>query len=397
MTTNPSAPEFLRELQQWLDENSPPADTFPESRTREYVTFSQQFLGQLHAAGFSGINWPAAYGGRGLSATHEKLFWGEVACRALPLGLFGIGLGMCGPTILQLGTEEQKQRYVQPMLEGREIWCQMFSEPAAGSDVASLRMKAVAEGDDFVLTGQKVWTTGAHYCDFGILLARTNPELPKHRGLTMFIIDMAAEGIDIRPLRDMTGAAHFNEVFFDSVRVPASAVVGDVDGGWTAARALLVHERLAVSAGLGTEGESEGPLSFAGVAARVARAGLHDDPLAVDALVDLYITSQAARMVDAKLAQEIDRGTEPGSRGSIGKLLKARMQSASADVATRLLGPRGLVDELESAVLGSRSLSIGGGTNEIQLSIIGDRVLGLPREPLADHDTPFHDLIGSKG
>lgn len=384
--------EFREGLRSWLADNAPPAGDFPEPRTQEYVAFSQEFLGKLSAAGYTGISWPAEYGGQGLSSSKEKAYWGEIALHALPLGIFGIGMGMCGPTILQLGTKEQKHRYLRPMLSGRETWCQMFSEPGAGSDVASLRMRAVRDGRDFVVTGQKVWTTGAHYCDFGILLVRTDPDLPKHRGLTMLIADMSAPGIEVRPLRDMTGAAHFNEVYFDEVRIPDSSVVGEVNGGWAAARALLIHERLAVSAGLGTEGESEGPLSYSGLAGRAAAESILGDAMAVDILVDLYLSSRAVTLVDAKLSQEMELGVDPGSRGSIGKLLKARLQSVAADVAVRLLGPFGLDGELEQAMLGSRSLAIGGGTNEIQLSIIGERVLGLPREPQAGLDMSFRDL-----
>ncbi|MEU1953450.1 acyl-CoA dehydrogenase family protein [Nocardia rhamnosiphila] len=386
------AEEFRASVRAWLEANAPAPDEFPEPRTAEYVRFSQEFLGRVHRAGYSGISWPIAYGGRGLGLPEEKAFWAEAAKFTLPLGLFGIGLGMCGPTILQLGTQQQRERYIAPMLRGEEIWCQMFSEPAAGSDVASLRMRAERDGDHFVLTGQKVWTTGAHYCDFGILLARTDRDVAKHRGLTMFIADMSAPGVVVRPLRDMTGAEHFNEVFFDEVRIPVEAVVGEIDGGWAAAHALLVHERLAVSAGLGMEGESQGPLSYAGIVSRAREAGLLDDPLVVDELVNLHLRSRAAEVVDAKLAQEMDCGIDPGSRGSIGKLLKARLQSDAADLVVRLFGAAGLDVEVERAVLGSRQLSIGGGTNEIQLSIIGERVLGLPREPRIDLNTPFHEL-----
>ena len=191
----------------------------------------------------------------------------------------------------------------------------------------------------------------------------------------------------------MTGDAHFNEVFLDGVRIPASSVVGSVDAGWSAARTLLVHERLAVSAGLGVENESDGPLSYNGIVGRVAAAGVLDDPLVADMLVDLYLASQGAQLVDARLAQEIDRGGDPGSRGSVGKLLKARFNCLSADLAGSLLGVQGLDADMRDAVLGSRSLAIGGGTNEIQLSIIGERVLGLPREPVEGLDVPFRELM----
>lgn len=370
------------EIRVWLRANAPARDEIPAPGTPAYVAFAREFLGRVYDAGFSGLSWPVEYGGRGLGQPQEKAFWTQAAAYDLPLGaVFGIGLGMCGPIIRELGTEEQKQRYLRPLLQGREVWCQLFSEPAAGSDLAALRTRAVLDGDHYVITGQKVWTTGAHYCDFGILLARTDPDVAKHRGLTMFIVPMRDPGVTVRPLRDMTGAADFNEVFFDGLRVPASAVVGVVGGGWDAARTLLVLERLAVSAGLGVDGAAEGPLSYAGIVRRVRTRGLLASPLVADQLVDLYLASRAAELTDEKLAQEIDAGEDPGSRGSIGKLLRARLDCVAADLAVRLLGDSDLDAELCHDILQSRKLAIGGGTDEIQLSIIGERVLGLPREP----------------
>ncbi|MFC8386351.1 acyl-CoA dehydrogenase family protein [Nocardia sp. NPDC057272] len=381
------------EIRAWLAANAPGRDEVPAPGTPEFVAFAQAFLGRVYDAGFSGISWPVEYGGRGLGQPEEKAFWSEAAAYDLPLGaVFGIGLGMCGPIVRELGTEEQRQRYLRPLLQGREVWCQLFSEPAAGSDLAALRTRAVSDGDDFVITGQKVWTTGAHYCDFGILLARTDPDVPKHRGLTMFIVPMREQGVTVRPLRDMTGASDFNEVFFDGLRVPASAVVGGVGGGWKAARTLLVLERLAVSAGLGVDNAAEGPLSFGGLAGRVRARGLLDSPLVADQLVDLYLAARAADLTDEKLAQEIDAGIDPGSRGSIGKLLKARLNCVAADLAVDLLGDADLDEDLRHDILQSRKLAIGGGTDEIQLTIIGERVLGLPREPQADLAVPFRDL-----
>lgn len=377
----------------WLAANAPHRDEIPAPGTPEHVAYAKAFLGRVHDAGFSGISWPVEYGGRGLGQPEEKVFWSQAAAYDLPLGaVFGIGLGMCGPIIRELGTEEQKQRYLRPLLQGREVWCQLFSEPAAGSDLAALRTRAVLDGDAYVVSGQKVWTTGAHYCDFGILLARTDPDVPKHRGLTMFIVPMRDPAVTVRPLRDMTGAEDFNEVFFDELRVPLSAVVGDVGGGWNAARTLLVLERLAVSAGLGADGAGEGPLSYAGIVGRLRGRGLLDGPLVADQLVDLYLASRAAELTDEKLAQEIDAGQDPGSRGSIGKLLRARLDCAAADLAVRLLGDDALDGELRHDILRSRKLAIGGGTDEIQLTIIGERVLGLPREPRPDLNVPFRDL-----
>lgn len=377
--------EYRSRAGDWLAEHT--ADLPPEPGLAE----SRAFMAGLYDAGYAGITWPAEYGGRGLSAAEERAFQQAAAGFPLPVGVFGIGLGMCGPTLLSLGTEEQKRRYVRPLLRGEEIWCQMFSEPGAGSDVASLQTRAVRDGDHWVVDGQKVWTSVARQADFGLLIARTDPDVPKHQGITMFVVDMHDPGVDVRPLRDMTGESHFNEIFFTGVRVPAENVVGEVNGGWSAAVTTLLHER--VSIGMGAT-RTERPASFAALRTAAREHGLLDEPGVRDLLLDLYQRERAFDLLNARMSQEVKAGIQPGARGSVSKLLLADLTLASADLASGILGPECLVDDgpIARALAWAPGMALGGGTNEIMRNIIGDRVLGLPREPQVDRNIPFKAL-----
>ncbi|HEY3981633.1 MAG TPA: acyl-CoA dehydrogenase family protein, partial [Streptosporangiaceae bacterium] len=257
-----SAEDFRGRARDWLEANAPrrgPDGMEEDARGQATIADQQAFQAKLYEAGFAGITWPVEYGGQGLTNAEQIAFSSEARNYSLPTGAFVIGLGMPGPTILELGTEAQKQRYLPPMLRGEEIWCQLFSEPGAGSDVASLQTRAVRDGDGWVLDGQKVWTTLAHLSDFGAVLARTNPDVPKHQGLTMFVVDMHAPGVEVRPLRDMTGRAPFNEVFFEGVRLDGDSVIGQVDAGWRAAVTMLGHERVSIGT---TVARRSDPLAF---------------------------------------------------------------------------------------------------------------------------------------
>ncbi|MGI5163938.1 acyl-CoA dehydrogenase family protein [Spirillospora sp. CA-253888] len=378
---------YRRRARSWLEERAaglPPEPGLDEARA---------FMADLYDAGYSGITWPAEYGGQGLSAAEERAFQQAARDVALPVGVFGIGLGMCGPTLLSIGTEGQKRRYVPPLLRGEEIWCQMFSEPGAGSDVASLQTRATLDGDTWVINGQKVWTSVARQADFGLLIARTDPEAPKHQGITMFVVDMHDPGVTVRPLRDMTGESHFNEIFFDDVRVAPDQVVGEVNGGWSAAVTTLLHER--VSIGMGAA-RTERPASFAALKAAAAGRGLLADPAVRDRLVDLYLQERAFDLLNARMSQEVKAGIMPGARGSVVKLLLADLTLDSADVASEILGPDTVAHDDEGRIARALSwgpgMALGGGTNEIMKNIIGDRVLGLPREPQVDRTVPFKDL-----
>ncbi len=256
--------DFRSRARTWLAANAPRrgADEETEAQTRgQAAVLAEQkaFQAKLFDAGFAGITWPKEYGGQGLSSAEQIAWSQESRDYDLPNGAFFIGISMPGNTLIELGTPEQNKRYLPKMLRGEEIWCQLFSEPGAGSDVASLQTSAVRDGDEWVLNGQKVWTSGAQYSDFGAILARTDPAQPKHNGISMFIVDMHAPGVTVRPLKVATGHSPFNEVFFDNVRIPADALIGEVNKGWDAAVVMLRHERIAI----GTMGGSRSnPLAF---------------------------------------------------------------------------------------------------------------------------------------
>ncbi|MBO3748043.1 acyl-CoA dehydrogenase family protein [Streptosporangiaceae bacterium NEAU-GS5] len=373
--------EYGRRARAWLDAHPPTGDD---------VAAARSYMADLYDAGYSGITWPAEWGGQGLTQAEERAFAAVARDYTLPIYVFSIGLGMCGPTLVDLGTPEQKTRHIRRLLRGEDIWCQLFSEPGAGSDVAALQTRAAEDNGEWVVNGQKVWTSVAQHADYGLLLTRTDPSVPKHRGLTMLIVDMHAPGVTVRPLKDMTGRAHFNEIFFDDVRVPADCVVGQVGEGWNAAVTTLLHERLSISSGVGMSGEKDNPTSFAALS-KVADTS---DPVVRDQLVELYIRSRALALFNQRLAQETKAGIFPGARGSAAKLLLAELTTFSADLAVDLVGPEALVEghPLANALALSPALALGGGTNEIMRNIVGDRVLNLPPEPRVDKNVPFNEL-----
>jgi len=314
---------------------------------------------------------------------------------ALPVGAFVIGLGMPGPTILELGTEEQKQRYLPRLLRGEEIWCQLFSEPSSGSDVAALITTAVRDGDKWVLNGQKVWTSGAQYSDYGAVIARTDPTVPKHNGITMFIVDMHAPGVTVRPLKVATGAAPFNEVFFDQVRLPADAVIGEVNDGWRAAVIMLRNERVAIGT---MAAPRTSPLSYHSLRGLAARLGTGADAGLSRKLAELYARERSVQLFGQLLREEAMAGRDPGPRGSVAKLAGAELGIFASQVAAEVLGPAAAASDSEdvravlNGMISAPGGSIAGGTNEIQRNIIGERVLGLPKDPGVDRGTPFNQL-----
>ncbi|HEY1968026.1 MAG TPA: acyl-CoA dehydrogenase family protein [Pseudonocardia sp.] len=363
----------------------------------QHLARSREFQAALFEAGYAGITWPTECGGQGLGPAEQQIFSDEAAEFELPVHPFIIGMGMCGPTLVDLGTDEQKQRYLRTLLNGEEIWCQLFSEPGAGSDVASLQTKAVPADDGWVLSGQKVWTTNAQYADFGAVLARTDPDRPKHAGLTMFIVDMHAPGVTVRPLKDMTGRAPFNEVYLDEVRLPADSVIGQLNGGWHAAVVMLGHERVSISGG---RKPKSNPLEF-GSLVELARANqVLDDPARRDRLVELYVHERALELFNARLRQDAAAGNPPGARGSVGKLAGALLLRRAIETAGELGGAEVIgwepgdarAAELAVSINAAPAMSIAGGTNEVQRNIIGERILGLPKEPQVDRDVPFREL-----
>ncbi|MEV0583598.1 acyl-CoA dehydrogenase family protein [Nonomuraea sp. NPDC050310] len=369
--------EYRRAAREWLDANVAIEDP-------------HEFMAKLYDAGYSGITWPAAWGGQGLTQAEEAAFAEVARDYTLPLQRFSIGLGMCGPTVVDRGDDEQRRRWIRPLLRGEEIWCQLFSEPGAGSDVASLQTRAVRDGEGWVVNGQKVWTTNAQYADWGLLLARTNVDAPKHKGLTMFAVNMRHPGVTVRPLRDMTGRAHFNEIFFDDVPIPDTDRIGAVDDGWSVAVTTLLHERLSISAGVGMGGSKGNPTTVEALRERLDTT----DPYVRDRLVELHLRTQALHLFNQRLAQETKAGIFPGARGSAAKLLLAELTMFQADLATSLVGPEAALGDTPLAFTFSwaPAMALGGGTNEIMRGIVGDRVLGLPPEPRVDKTVPFKEL-----
>ena len=363
---------------------------------REHVRQAKAWQRTLYEHGWAGITWPKEYGGRGGTAMQQIIFSQEQARFDVPGSIFAQGIGMAGPTLMGHGTDEQKERFLQPMLRGDEVWCQLFSEPGAGSDLAALATRAVRDGDEYVVNGQKVWTSSAHYSDWGILLARTDPDVPKHRGITYFLVDMTTPGIDVRPLRQATGAAHFNEVFLTDVHIPADNVVGPVNGGWGVAMTTLMNERTLIGTGSGTGDQFGELLRLARQHGRTADATVRQD------LARAYIRLQLLKYLGWRAQTSISQKRPPGPESSVLKLLLSQHQGLTGDLIMSVLGPAGtLLDYHDPAegrwqqqFLGQWGSRIGGGTEQVQRNIVGERVLGMPGEPRVDKDLPFRDLAG---
>src|SRR6201994_839609 len=334
-----SVTDFRNRAQAWLKEHAPQRDGGDDELSEPGGTdipSQKKFQASLYDAGFAGITWPTQYGGQGLTNAAQIAFSTEARAYALPPGASLIGLGMPGPTILELGTEEQKKRYLPPMLRGEEIWCQLFSEPSGGSDVAALITTAVRDGDEWVLNGQKVWTSGAQHSDYGAVIARTDPTVPKHNGITMFIVDMHAPGVTVLPLKVATGATPFNEVFFDQVRLPADAGIGEVDDGWRGGGGLLRHQRVMI----GTNAAPRtSPLSYDSLSGLAAKLGTSADPGLARRLAELYVRERSVQLFGQQLREEAMGGRDPGPRGSVAKLAGAELGTFASLVAADVLGP----------------------------------------------------------
>ena len=390
---------FRIRLRAWLEEN---ASRFPAGTSAFDPGASRAFRSALWDAGFLGLTLDPAYGGQGLTADHQKALDEEVGRFSLPATGESVTTGICGPTLLDMGSEEQKRRHLAPMIRGEEVWTQLLSEPGAGSDLAGLQTRAVRDGDQYILNGQKVWTSGAATADYALCVARTNPDLPKHAGLSMFIVDLRAPGVTVRPLRQMTGDAHFNEVFLDDVRVGAEDLVGPENDGWRALTTMLTHERLALGAGTGAGGSGQGwsrPAS-ARFIELARRNGSHVDPVVRQGLVQLYIAERVLSLMGQKMRDEIAAGIPVGAKGSVAKLASALLARQSAALGMRLVGPGaqawdgddGRGEEFARALCFSPMTAIAGGTSEIQRNTIGERVLGLPKEPQVDRNIPFRQI-----
>ncbi|MCX5401831.1 acyl-CoA dehydrogenase family protein [Streptomyces sp. NBC_00102] len=394
MTATPEAPELLRRTRELLAAH-PPATT---GRT--------EFLGARFDAGLAWVHYPVGLGGLGAPRSLQPVVDAELAAAGAPDNdprRIGIGLGMAAPTILGFGTDEQKRRFLRPLWIGEEVWCQLFSEPGAGSDLAALATRAVRDGDTWTVDGQKVWTSSAHLARWAILIARTDPDLPKHRGISYFICDMTDPGVDVRPLRQITGEAEFNEVFLTGVRIPDSRRLGPVGEGWKVAQTTLMNERVSIGGmRIPREGGMIGPVSRTWRERPELRTpDLHQQ------LLTLWVEAEVARLTGERLRQQLVAG-QPGPEGSGMKLAFARLNQEISGLEVELLADEGLLygdwtmrrPELVDFTgrdagyryLRSKGNSIEGGTSEVLLNIVAERVLGLPSEPRTDKDVAWKDL-----
>jgi alkylation response protein AidB-like acyl-CoA dehydrogenase len=382
----PADAAFRAECRAWLEAHAEPAtpgaadvlgllgrDIDSDAALAE----ARRWQAKAAADGWAGIGWPREYGGRGATLMEQIIFTQESARFVVPDHIFRVGIGMGGPTVIGHGTEEQKRRFLPPLLSGEEIWCQLFSEPGAGSDLAGLSTSAVRDGNEWVVNGQKVWSSGAHYSQWGFLLVRTDPDAPKHKGITYLMLDMSTPGIDVRPLRQMTGGAHFNEVFFTDVRVPDTDRIGDVNDGWRVAQTTLLNERAAIVELLGDRNASESLIALA------QRVGAAEDPRVRQAIARVHTESAIMRYLGLRIVTAFAKGLLPGPEASVAKLAMGQLLARSNGVALGLLGPHAMVEDpyWTGGFLAAPALRIAGGSDEIQRNIIGERVLGLPKEP----------------
>jgi alkylation response protein AidB-like acyl-CoA dehydrogenase len=340
------------------------------------------------AAGYAAIDWPAELGGGGKNPIEREIYAQEERRLATPpLNLFDIGLGMCGPTLIRFATDAQKRRLVPPLVRGEEIWCQLFSEPAAGSDLAGIGTRAHRQGDHWRIEGQKVWTSYAQYADWGLLLARSDPERPKHAGLTMFFVDMRSPGITVRPLRQLAGVAEFNEVFFDGVLIPDAQRLGEANKGWATALYTLMHERSFSGVGV----DVDALMTIARTRPMNGRPAI-DDPAVSERCADAWVAARGLDLLSSKAFAQLARGQEPGPEFSVGKLMAGTMNQAIASLMMDIGGPAmldaGAIDIQQDWLMSART-RLAGGSDEIMAVILGERVLGLPQEPRIDKGLAF--------
>lgn len=354
------------------------------------------------AAGFACLTWPKEYGGAGLTPLHDVIWAQEAAKYETRDAQFVIGIGNCGPAIMHFAEEAARLELLPRMASAEDVWCQLFSEPSAGSDVAGLRTRAERKGDDWVLNGQKIWTSGAQHSDYGVVLTRTDPTVSKYRGLTMFMIDMRQEGVEVRPIKQMDGGQHFNEVFFNDAVVPDSYRLGEVGGGWTGALTVLMSERLAIS---GVQ-----PTGFPQFLDLVKSLELNGEPIANDPIVrerlaTWYSQYAGLQAANKRMLTAVAKGGVAGAEASLGKLVGAVMNQEIANFACQLFGQAGIIQEedispeqahFQKTVLFSPGVRLAGGTDEVMRNILAEQVLGLPQEPRADKGMAFQDIPDGK-
>ncbi len=380
LTLSPEQTSFRDELRGWLAANHPgPAPTGFEDAYR----FRRAWQARLHEGRWAAVSWPERYGGRGATLVEQAILSEETARARVPRPANLVGLSMGGPTVIARGSERQRERFLPGILSADEIWCQGFSEPESGSDLASLKTRAVRDGDEWVITGQKVWTSFAHHAKWCMLLARTDPASERHRGITYFVMDMEQEGVEIRPLRQITGEAEFNELFIDGARVPDENVVGGVGNGWTAAITTLMHERATLPFNLmATLRVHLDELVERIRASRAADGGrMADDATVRQRLAQLLIETEALRLNAYRGLTATLRDGQPGPEGSLGKWHWSEINQSLTELALEIGGPAALVDDADWTYrfLRARANSIEGGTTEILKNVVAERVLGLPK------------------
>ena len=398
----PQEAEFRAKCRAWLEANA-------ELKTKKTNSVKNMNVGnkslleaaaewqkKKYDAGWAMIHWPKEFGGIGATPI-ERIIWAQEESKFnVPKGVYEIGLGMAGPVMMEYATDEQKERYLPPMAEGKEIWCQLFSEPSAGSDVAGLRSKAVQDGENWIVNGQKVWTSGAHFSDFGILVVRHDPGLEKHKGLTFFFVDMKSPGIEVKPIKQLTGGSSFNEVYFNDVVIPDSQRLGEIGDGWKVAITTLMNERLAVGDADGVDANEAFEL-----AKKHDKDGeqLIDNNAVRESIADWYCEASGLKNTKLRTMSALSRGDTPGPEASITKIVSANKLQAignfgmdSSDMSGMLMDEKSDFIKFQMAWMGAAGLRIAGGTDEILKNIIAERVLGLPQEARADKGLAFKDI-----
>lgn len=394
---------FRAEARAWLEANAKPMVANKRSLNRRLdseqgLAEAKEWQAKKAAAGYACLGFPEAYGGQGKPLIQQIIYDEEEAKFDVPRSFFAIGLGMCAPTLMTYATEEQKQRFVPPMVSGEEVWCQLFSEPGAGSDLAGLSMRAVQDGEDWIVNGQKVWTSGAHYSDYGILVTRHDRSLPKHKGMTFFFVDMKSPGIETRPIKQVSGTSDFNEVYFTNVRIPDSQRLGGIGDGWTVSLTTLMNERLAVGGAPPPDAMDLYELA-ADTTTENGQPALTDGAVR-ERIAEWYVQSEGLRHIRSRALTALARGQAPGPEASISKVVNASKLQDIGSFGMDLLGPGGVVtghqapfDSLfQTGFLFAPGLRIAGGTDEILRNIIAERVLGLPGGIRVDRDRPYDDI-----
>ena len=398
----PQEAEFRAKCRAWLEANAELKTKKTNSAknmnigNKSLLEAAAEWQKKKYDAGWAMIHWPKEFGGIGATPI-ERIIWAQEESKFnVPKGVYEIGLGMAGPVMMEYATDEQKERYLPPMAEGKEIWCQLFSEPSAGSDVAGLRSKAVQDGENWIVNGQKVWTSGAHFSDFGILVVRHDPGLEKHKGLTFFFVDMKSPGIEVKPIKQLTGGSSFNEVYFNDVVIPDSQRLGEIGDGWKVAITTLMNERLAVGDADGVDANEAFEL-----AKKYDKDGeqLIDNNAVRESIADWYCEASGLKNTKLRTMSALSRGDTPGPEASITKIVSANKLQAignfgmdSSDMSGMLMDEKSDFIKFQMAWMGAAGLRIAGGTDEILKNIIAERVLGLPQEARADKGLAFKDI-----